>query len=87
VRDGAKRKIVLPLPTKLNIYKKAVATGSKKFMKQDLRRGLGQVYLPFALRKYPNAGKEWAWQYVFPSKSLSVNPAQSQAVDITFRLL
>jgi len=40
-----------------------------------LRRGLGQVYLPFTLeRKYRNAGKLWAWQYVFPSKSLSVDP-------------
>lgn len=42
---------------------------------QDLRRGLGQVEMPFAMaRKYPNAEKEWTWQYVFPSKSLSVNP-------------
>lgn len=31
--------------------------------------------MPFALaRKYPNAEKEWAWQYVFPSKSLSKDP-------------
>ena len=33
------------------------------------------VYLPHALhRKYPNAGKEWAWQWVFPSQSISVDP-------------
>ena len=25
-------------------------------------------------RKYPQAGKEWIWQYVFPAKSLSVDP-------------
>jgi len=24
--------------------------------------------------KYPQAGREWAWQWVFPSKSLSVDP-------------
>jgi site-specific recombinase XerD len=31
--------------------------------------------MPFALaRKYPNAEKEWAWQFVFSSKSLSKNP-------------
>lgn len=42
---------------------------------QDLRRGIGRVEMPFALaRKYPNAETEWAWQYVFPSKSLSENP-------------
>lgn len=34
----------------------------------DLKRGLGCVALPNALqRKYPNAGKEWAWQWVFPA--------------------
>jgi len=33
------------------------------------------VYLPEALeRKYPNAGKEWRWQYVFPANNLSVDP-------------
>ena len=40
--------------------------------RQDLARGLGRVYLPNALAtKYPNANTEWAWQYVFPSESLS----------------
>lgn len=34
----------------------------------DLKAGLGRVSLPNALdRKYPNAGKEWAWQWVFPA--------------------
>ena len=34
----------------------------------DLREGFGEVHLPYALaRKYPRAGWEWAWQYVFPS--------------------
>ena len=47
----------------------------KKINEQDLRRGFGRVEMPFALeRKYPNAEKEWAWQFVFPSKSLSKNP-------------
>ncbi len=37
--------------------------------------GYGDVYLPFALsRKYPNAGREWGWQYVFPSARRSVDP-------------
>ena len=41
----------------------------------DLSRGYGEVHLPDALsRKYPNAGKEWAWQYVFPDNNLSVDP-------------
>lgn len=34
----------------------------------DLAKGHGGVYLPFALsRKYPNANREWGWQYVFPA--------------------
>jgi len=34
----------------------------------DLRAGAGWVELPHALaRKYPNAGREWAWQWVFPA--------------------
>jgi integron integrase len=42
---------------------------------KDLAVGYGQVHLPDALdRKYPKAGKEWAWQYVFPSAKLSIDP-------------
>ena len=42
---------------------------------QDAVEGYGEVYLPYALdRKYPNAGREWGWQYVFPSKNRSVDP-------------
>ena len=33
------------------------------------------VALPQALeRKYPNAGKEWIWQWLFPSAKLSEDP-------------
>ena len=42
---------------------------------QDVAEGFGEVYLPYALdRKYPNAAREWGWQYVFPSKNRSVDP-------------
>ena len=41
----------------------------------DLADGLGDVWLPFALsRKYPNAGREWPWQYVFPAARRTVDP-------------
>ncbi len=31
--------------------------------------------MPYALsRKYPNADREWGWQYIFPSQSLSRDP-------------
>lgn len=42
---------------------------------RDLAEGFGRVYLPFALeRKYPNANREWGWQYAFPSRSRSIDP-------------
>ncbi|MGB4802790.1 MAG: integron integrase [Anaerolineae bacterium] len=45
----------------------------------DLKAGFGAVYLPDALeRKYPNASKEWAWQYVFPASKRSVDPRSGQ---------
>ena len=53
-------------PLKLHLAK------VKALHDEDVSHGHGEVYLPFA--KYPNAGKEWGWQYVFPSRSLSVDP-------------
>jgi integron integrase len=42
---------------------------------RDLAGGHGEVSLPRALsRKYLRAGREWAWQFVFPSKNLSADP-------------
>ena len=41
----------------------------------DLRHNSGDVYLPEALaRKYPNASREWRWQYVFPAARPSCDP-------------
>lgn len=41
----------------------------------DLKIGYGEVFMPMALdKKYPSGGKAWAWQYVFPSTKLSVDP-------------
>ena len=47
----------------------------KTLHQQDLSKGHGEVYLPNALsRKYPSAAGEWAWQYIFPARDLSVDP-------------
>jgi len=44
---------------------------------QDRKRGLAGVWMPFALgRKYPNAGTEWVWQWVFPSRAISEDPRE-----------
>ncbi len=73
VRDGKgmeDRVTMLPasLVTPLNEHLQRV----KLLYEKDLARGYGTVNLPFALeRKYPNANREWVWQYVFPSARLS----------------
>jgi integron integrase len=75
VRDGkgAKDRFTV-LPTVLIEPLQKQLVTAEKLHELDLRSGLGSVVMPFALaRKYPNAEKEWAWQYVFPSKSLSVD--------------
>jgi integrase len=42
---------------------------------KDRMKNLNGVYLPGALeKKYPNAAKEWSWFWLFPGKSLSVDP-------------
>ena len=47
----------------------------KRTHQQDIARGYGEAHLPFALsRKYPNAAKEWIWQYVFPSSTIAKDP-------------
>jgi site-specific recombinase XerD len=41
----------------------------------DLKSGFGEVWMPGELRKkWPKAGKEWSWQWVFPSSELSIDP-------------
>ena len=47
----------------------------KALPEKDLREGCGEVALPYALNvKYPNAGRDWGWQYVFPASQRSVDP-------------
>lgn len=46
---------------------------------RDLERGAGWIELPDALaRKYPNAGREDAWQWVFPATRIYVDPGTGQ---------
>lgn len=47
----------------------------KPLHQQDLAEGHGQVLMPEALaRKYPNAATDIRWQYLFPSRRLSIDP-------------
>ncbi len=73
VRDGkgAKDRVTM-LPGSLREPLKQHLVKVKFIHTEDSRRGFGAIWMPFALnRKYPNADKEWKWQYVFPSAKLS----------------
>jgi integron integrase len=76
VRDGKGQKDrVTMLPESLIAPLQAHLQSVERLHQEDLARGFGSVYLPYALeRKYPNADREWIWQYVFPSQRLSVDP-------------
>jgi integron integrase len=76
IRNGkGKKDRVAPLPERLLRDISAQLDEARLLHQADRDKGLGDVYLPGALaRKYPNAAKEWRWQYVFPSGRLSVDP-------------
>ena len=62
------RRTMLPAAVKESLAKHLEMI--KEQHRRDLDRGVGRVALPNALeRKYPNAGKEWGWQWVFPASS------------------
>ena len=76
VRDGkgAKdRKTVLPASLR-EALRLQIET-ARLTHARDLDAGFGEVWLPNALaRKYPNAAKQMAWQYLFPASRRSVDP-------------
>ncbi len=76
VRDGkGKKDRVTPLANGIANSLKLHLDKVELIHKQDLAKGLGSVYLPFALsKKYPNADKDLGWQYVFPSRNIAVDP-------------
>lgn len=76
VRDGkgAKDRVVT-LPDEVVEPLQNHLAWARTLHDKDLDAGLGEAYLPYALaRKYPTAAREWAWQYVFPSRLRSEDP-------------
>jgi integron integrase len=76
VRDGKGGKDrVTMLPINLAVALGRHLAKVKAQHEQDSEDGFGEVYLPTALeRKYPNAAREWAWQFVFPSSRIAPDP-------------
>lgn len=64
------------LPTRLIQHLHEHLGRVESLHRRDLAAGAGEAPLPNALaRKYPNAGREWGWQFVFPSSRLAVDPS------------
>ena len=71
---GAKDRVTMLPETVIQLLQAHLAK-RRLMYEDDLAKGMAEVFLPDALaRKYPNAASEWAWQYVFPSGSYSVDP-------------
>ncbi|EIC30292.1 integron integrase [Methylomicrobium album BG8] len=80
IRDGkgAKDRVTM-LPVSLIQPLRTHLVKVRELHRSDLAVGYGAVYLPHALaRKYPNAAKEWIWQYVFPAAKLSTDPRSGE---------
>ncbi len=77
IRDGkgAKDRVtMLPRACRQDLIAHLAAV--RRLHEDDLGRGQGRAPLPSALSaKYPNAAREWIWQYVFPASSLYTDAA------------
>ncbi len=76
IRDGkGEQDRMTMLPEKLMEQLQQQLVYAKALHNIDLSIGLGEVELPYALAvKYPNAARDWRWQYIFPSPTRSVDP-------------
>jgi len=65
-KGGKDRMTMLPAAVKTELVRHVAQVREQH--QGDLRQGAGWVELPWALaRKYPNAGREWRWQWIFPA--------------------
>jgi len=72
-KGGKDRRV--PLPARLVADLKEHLALMKRQHEADLKAGFGAVYLPESVaHKYPNADREWMWQYVFPATRISEDP-------------
>jgi len=70
---GAKDRVTM-LPLSLRELLQQHLTELRKLHERDLVEGFGCVSMPSGLgRKYPNAEREWGWQWVFPSANRSMD--------------
>ena len=71
---GGKHRVV-PLPKALEGHLAQHLADAREMHQRDLAAGCGETHMPEALmRKYPNASKQWVWQYVFAAAKLCPHP-------------
>ena len=79
------RMTVLPATTMVALQSQLQV--AKALHARDLAQGHGRAPLPHALdRKYPNAEREWGWQFIFPASNLSRNPQRQDSPLYRFHL-
>jgi integron integrase len=75
---GAKDRVTM-LPRTLERALLARMREVRAMHDRELAAGSGAVHLPYALaRKYPNAARDWRWQYVFPAPCFSIDPRSGE---------
>ncbi len=76
IRDGKGNKDrIVTLPDELHVPLQRHLAVRRVEYERDQARGVGGVYLPYALaRKYPRAAAEWGWQYVFSARRPARDP-------------
>jgi integron integrase len=82
IRDGKGQKdriTLLPTTSREPLARHLASV--RRVHERDLALGYGRIPLPFALaRKYPNADREWAWQFVFPASKRCLDPRTGKSV-------
>lgn len=69
------------LPELVRPELKAQLERTRILWQADLQAGNGGVSLPLEVeRKYPKAGREWPWQYVFPASTLARDPVSGRTL-------
>jgi site-specific recombinase XerD len=76
IRSGKGEKdrvTMLPISLKEPLRKHTLTV--KLIHQSDLKQGLGEVHLPYALaQKYSGAARQWGWQYLFPAGEITKDP-------------
>lgn len=72
-KGGRDRRTMLPAKLRDALHRQREEV--RVLHSRDLEAGFGEVWLPHLLaRKYPNAAREMAWQYLFPATRRSIDP-------------